>query len=305
MTTAQDFIDLCMSQIGTGERPPWSNHVPYWDEIGMSNFQGQPWCGAFLTAMARRLGIGDQLNYVYCPTGRNSFANRGKLSQAPVVGGPVFFEWEHDSIVDHTGLCIAAHDDGTITTIEGNTHKPGEGNDQVEIRVRSLSLVRGFGVIDWPGGAAPAPTPAPPPVPESYPPVGQGNTHGTGWFRANHPTIAHINGGATAQMQNLLGIRADGIWGPVTERTLRGAQRANGLVDDGDCGPLTWSSLHPVLRKGAVSDYVREVQREVACADDGEFGGITDAQVRDYQRTHGIEVDGVVGPQTYRAMMGV
>lgn len=304
MTTAQDFIDLCQTQVGIGETPPWSNHVPYWDEIGMSNFQGQPWCGAFLTAMARRLGIGDQLNYVYCPTGRNSFKNRGKLSDVPIIGAPTFFEWEHDSLVDHTGLVTGINGDGTINTIEGNTHRAGEGNDMVEVRVRSLTLCRGFGVIDWPGG--PAPAPAPPPVPDSYPPQGQGNTPGTGWFRGNHPQLAkgpynpHV-----AEMQHLLGIQADGIWGNVTERTVRSFQQSHGLTVDGVCGPQTWSQLHPLLRKGSVGPQVAEVQREVGCADDGEFGGITDAQVRDFQRTHNLETDGVVGPQTYRSMMGV
>jgi hypothetical protein len=302
--TPQDFIDLCLKELGQGERPAWSNHVPYWDEIGLSGDQGQPWCGAWVTAMARRAGIGNQINYIYCPTGRQTFINRGKFSQAPIVGSPVFFEWEHDNLVDHTGLCIAIHDDGTITTIEGNTHKAGETNDQVEIRIRPLSLTRGFGVIDWAGGPAAAPAPTPP-APDPYPTVG--NTPGTGWMRASHPTFARTNGWACAHMQAFLGIRSDGIWGPVTDRTLRAFQAGHGLTQDGACGPLTWSQLHPQLAKGAggpVAGYVQEVQREVGVADDGEFGGITDAQVRDYQRTHGLVADGVVGPATYRTMLG-
>lgn len=302
MTTAQDFLNALEAEIGQGEAPPWSNHVPYWDEIGLSNFQGQPWCGAFLTAIARRVGIGDQINYVYCPAGRQTFINRGKLSDTPIVGSPVFYEWEHDNLVDHTGVVVAINPDGTITTIEGNTHTAGQGNDQVEIRVRPLSLTRGFGVIDWPGGPAPTPAPMPPAPPE--PPAPPGHTPGTGWFRANHPQIAHVNGAATAELQELLGIRKDGIWGPVTQGAVTNYQRSHGLGVDGVCGPITWANLHPVLAKGAVGPHVAEVQREVGCADDGEFGGITDAQVRDWQRTHGIGVDGVAGPQTYRAMMG-
>jgi peptidoglycan hydrolase-like protein with peptidoglycan-binding domain len=303
MTTAQDFIAVLQREIGVGESPSWSNRVPYWDEIGMSNFQGQPWCGAFITAIARRVGIGDQINYVYCPTGRNTFIQRGKLSDVPIIGSPCFFEWEHDNLVDHTGIVVAINGDGTVSTIEGNTHTAGQGNDQVEPRVRSLSLIRGFGVIDWPDTAPPAPAPTPPPAPE--PPAPPGHTPGTGWFRANHPTITHASGAAAAEMQSLLGILSDGVWGRITQQAVISFQRSHGLGVDGSCGPLTWSSLHPVLRKGSIGQVVAEVQREVGCAPDGEFGGITDAQTRDFQRTHGLEIDGVVGPATYRAMMGV
>src|SRR4051794_16224144 len=104
-----EWINALQAEIGTAESPAWSNHVPYWDEIGLPDFQGQPWCGAFVTAMARRHGVGDQVNYVYCPTGRDQFAARGNLSAEPVVGSPCFFEWGTDMVVDHTGVCIGVN----------------------------------------------------------------------------------------------------------------------------------------------------------------------------------------------------
>jgi peptidoglycan hydrolase-like protein with peptidoglycan-binding domain len=44
-------------------------------------------------------------------------------------------------------------------------------------------------------------------------------------------------------MQEALGIGADGIFGPGTERTLKEWQAANGLTADGIAGPATLGVL--------------------------------------------------------------
>ncbi len=53
------------------------------------------------------------------------------------------------------------------------------------------------------------------------------------------------------------------------------------------------------VRKGDCGGIVRELQNIAA---DGRFGPATDAAVRDFQRTHGLTVDGQVGPNTWAAM---
>lgn len=49
-------------------------------------------------------------------------------------------------------------------------------------------------------------------------------------------------------MQRYLGIRDDGIFGPVTEREVRRYQRQQDLVFDGIVGPNTWARIEAGLR---------------------------------------------------------
>ncbi len=50
-------------------------------------------------------------------------------------------------------------------------------------------------------------------------------------------------GDTVRQLQELLGITADGIFGPITKAAVKEYQAANGLKPDGIVGPLTWTAL--------------------------------------------------------------
>lgn len=58
----------------------------------------------------------------------------------------------------------------------------------------------------------------------------------------------------------------------------------------------------PNLRKGAKGVYVNLLQRLLKIAPDGKYGGQTKAAVKEYQRKHGLKVDGRCGPQTWGHM---
>ena len=98
-------------------------------------------------------------------------------------------------------------------------------------------------------------------------------------------------------------LEADHIFGPVTVGRVRAFQQDRGLVVDGIVGPQTWSALVVTVAHGDSGEAVRAVQSQWRFIDhDGVFGPVTDGLVRRFQEQSGLAVDGVVGPQTWRAM---
>ncbi len=123
-----------------------------------------------------------------------------------------------------------------------------------------------------------------------------------------------------------------GYYGRITTEAVRSFQRSNGLTVDGVAGPQTFGALQnatavkmesisqptqkvsagspafQTLRIGARGDSVRQLQTQLnqlgflQLGIDGQFGPITERAVREFQRSHKITVDGIVGPQTLRAI---
>lgn len=102
-------------------------------------------------------------------------------------------------------------------------------------------------------------------------------------------------------------------FGSETESAVRAFQQSRGLAVDGVVGRSTWTALlslgsTPTLRSGSSGITVRRLQRALTAAlgrtvgIDGAFGTQTDTAVRDYQRTRGLGVDGIVGPATWGAL---
>jgi len=58
----------------------------------------------------------------------------------------------------------------------------------------------------------------------------------------------------------------------------------------------------PTLRRGAQGKLVKAIQKAVGVNDDGDFGAITEAAVRRFQRLEGLVPDGIVGPKTWAAL---
>ena len=63
------------------------------------------------------------------------------------------------------------------------------------------------------------------------------------------------------------------------------------------------SDALPVLRKGDTGPAVVKLQELLPKWIDGDFGTTTDSLVKEFQRSQGLAVDGVVGEQTWAALL--
>lgn len=113
--------------------------------------------------------------------------------------------------------------------------------------------------------------------------------------------------------QQVLGVGADGSFGPRTDEATRAWQRAHGLAADGLVGPGTWSAALASdadrhLARGDKGPAVAVWQAIVGVATDGSFGPGTQEATRGFQGHWGLAPDGKVGPATvgtWRTRVGV
>ncbi|WP_231184600.1 peptidoglycan-binding protein [Haladaptatus sp. DYF46] len=160
--------------------------------------------------------------------------------------------------------------------------------------------------------------------------VGDYITHGTG-IPKDFPGIGGDSGGsyswpalvrgdneeAVYSIQYLLeahgyDLSHDGSFGPETESTVKSFQSANGLTVDGYVGPNTWSELiiyvtgteTPHWPTYAAQHHLRDGEG-YSLDVDGDYGPETESVIRDFQSDAGITVDGMVGPNTWQALIDI
>ncbi|QCB46895.1 peptidoglycan-binding protein [Hydrogenophaga sp. PAMC20947] len=132
---------------------------------------------------------------------------------------------------------------------------------------------------------------------------------------------------ALRRFQRSKGLPVDGIAGPDVEQALRDARQPadNGAPtdepapDQGEVfefetleleAPTSMATARPTLRRGSRGSAVADLQRRLGVTGfsagpaDGIFGSNTDAAVRAFQRARGLGVDGIVGSNTWGALLG-
>lgn len=125
-------------------------------------------------------------------------------------------------------------------------------------------------LVNRSSGVTPTPTPTPEPVPTPTPQPTSKNYHS--W-------IARLQ--EECNKQGFSNQKVDGIAGP---NTLNGS---------------------PMVRRGARGNITKLIQEKLGISADCIFGANTEVAVKNYQRTNGLSVDGIVGRNTWRKLLNL
>ena len=129
------------------------------------------------------------------------------------------------------------------------------------------------------------------------------------------------SGTAVKVAQAALGkLTVDGAFGPLTEARVREYQKSKGLTVNGVVDSPVWKALikdalrsamdryatkGTTLRRGSTGEAVRILQRAVGkLAIDGSFGPLTEGRVKEYQKSKGLPVTGIVDTAMWNVLLG-
>lgn len=282
MGTAAGMIGQARALLGMGESPPGSNRNPVTHWYGLIG----PWCDMSISFEAARSGNLDAVlgKFAWTVAHAKAFRDRGRFHYG--LGGcrpgdVLFMDWSgRRSLdgIDHVGLVEAAHSNGTVTTLEGNT------SDRFMRRVRNASCVVGYGRPLY-GDAKPMPAT-------------------DGMLRRGS------RGSAVATLQRKLntvmaaGLAVDGDFGPRTDAALRAFQRRFGIPADGEYGPRSAAVMAAALTGRSAPARPTPTPPSGPLAVDGSFGPATCAALQRALIGHGahLVVDGSFGPLTKAAL---
>jgi hypothetical protein len=123
-----EIIRIAEKEIGQGEKPLNSNKTKFGKWFG---YDGVAWCGMFVSWCYAMAGfplpkIGFSKGFAGCQTAVAYFKKNGWVTNTPVEGDVVFYDWNSDGRYDHTGIFVKWIDKDNFETIEGNT---AVGND--------------------------------------------------------------------------------------------------------------------------------------------------------------------------------
>ena len=238
--TAAAIIEVARKEVGTIEGPK-DNETKY-GAFTKANFLA--WCGSFVMWCGHQAGVKIP-NTVSTVAGAAAFKKMktwfdADCGQSPQPGDILYFDFPGDGVdrISHVGICTGIEADGVVKTIEGNTSSKKKGSQrnggEVCEQVRAykpnkqgvfVSIV-GWGRPNYEGNEVTAEVP----VPEK--PVFPGRiTPGD-------------KGEGVKIVQKALGLKADGIYGPITKANVIRFQDNHDLVDsNGIIGPKTWAEL--------------------------------------------------------------
>lgn len=275
MATVNDVLNVARNEIGYKEGH--NNNNKYGVEYGMNN---QPWCVIFIWWIFNHASAGNLFyggnRVALCSTLYNYHNGLGQAVGTTGAhlraGDIVFFDFSgRKRDTNHVGIVESVQNSSTIITIEGNTSSGAAGSqangDGVYRRTRSTKYVS----------------------------------------RAYRPAY---EAGAVTPSTPSIDYRVERI--KSLQRALNARGYATGGVD-GIIGAKTRNAMtRGIVKKGSRNQCVSWVQQRLCelgygvgnSGVDGIFGQATKNAVLAFQKSRGLSADGVVGYNTYMALIG-
>jgi len=298
-TLRNTIVSLANAEVGIIETPLKSNknhsdnymHAKNGERYG--NITVAPWCSMFASWIYKKAGVpGFNTNYaaVYDFYQWGKAAGRFKTS-GPQVGDAIIWLGSTTSRSSgHIGIVVGVTSSG-ITTVEGNS------SDRVKKNTYSFPIpggtrgaFRGYVSAD---GSATTPPPPTPSCTRTWPTVKRGSA-----YNSNAKVVQYL------LKSRGYSLTVDGYFGSGTESAVKSFQSSKSLGADGIVGKNTWEALAVTVKQGSQGDAVRAVQTKLGITVDGIFGTGTKAAVAEFQDSKGLVPDGVVGPNTWAALVG-
>lgn len=254
------IIEVAKKEVGTIEGPK-DNETKYGKWTG-ANFL--PWCQSFVSWCAFTAGL-DAKKYPKTAAtiaASDWFKKNNRWADArnddPTPGDWIYFDFPDDGVnrISHVGLCIKNNGDGTIQVIEGNTSGTAKGDQRnggmcvektrayvknnkkklinavvgwgrpVYAGEENLPLLSKVGSSDAPAAPAAPAAPKAPAVPAQFVDLKVG-----------------AKGQKVKVVQTALKLKADGEFGPATEKAVKAYQKAKGLPETGIVDQKTFKAL--------------------------------------------------------------
>ncbi|AQZ64489.1 unnamed protein product [[Actinomadura] parvosata subsp. kistnae] len=162
--TADQVLAMARAQVGTSENAAGGGtKFQQWyansqraaetvarDGGSRTAYLNAAWCSMFVSWVGEQTGARPQVGWdAYTVAHAKWFAANHRWGTVAKPGAVVFFSWSGGkslSDIQHVGFVVKDNQNGTISTIEGNT-----GNGKVEERIRPKSQVVGYGYPQYAG----------------------------------------------------------------------------------------------------------------------------------------------------------
>jgi len=249
------IIEVAKAEIGTIEGPK-DNETKYGKWTG-ANFL--PWCQSFVSWCAYTAGVKDFPKTAATVAASDWFKKKDRWADArnddPTPGDWIYFDFPDDGVnrISHVGICIKNNGDGTIQVIEGNTSGTAKGDqrnggmcvEKTRAYVKNnkpklMNAIVGWGRPVYSGeenlpllskvgssdAAVKDTAPAKPAAPKAFSPLKVGS-----------------KGSGVKIVQTLLKLKADGQFGPGTEKAVKDFQSKKSLPVTGIVDQATLKAL--------------------------------------------------------------